>query len=166
MSAVTELLTQPLLRTWSMNADYGRQLAADLSDDQMVAQPHAGINHPAWLLSHLNLYQQVLAALLRGETPADPIDHKFGMKSAPVADASKYAAKDDLIAAWTAGHEAVASALQSADEALLLSPMPIERFRSRFATIGSCLMFIMIRHESLHLGQLSAWRRAMELPRV
>ena len=160
------LFVEPLLQAWAMNADYGKQLVEDLEPSQMVAQPHEGMNHPAWLLSHMNLYAGLLASLLSDESPADPIDHPFGMKSSPSPDPSVYASKAELVDAWVASHERVSMALQRCGEELLMKPMPIERFRGRFATVGSCLVYIMIRHESLHLGQLSAWRRAIGLPRV
>ncbi|MEL7237504.1 MAG: DinB family protein, partial [Planctomycetota bacterium] len=148
------------------NADYAAALLADVDEAQMIAQPDKGTNHPAWLLSHMNAYHPLIADLLRGQTPDDPIDHPFGMKSSPVANASVYAAKDELLGTWSTGHEDVAAALSAATDETLARPMPLSRMAGRFPTVGASLVYLMARHESLHLGQLSTWRRGMHLPRV
>ena len=36
-----------------MNLGFAKRLVGDLSDDQMCAQPHGVVNHPAWSLGHL-----------------------------------------------------------------------------------------------------------------
>ncbi len=30
-----------------------RMLVADIADERLAEQPHAGVNHPAWILGHL-----------------------------------------------------------------------------------------------------------------
>ena len=59
------------LFAWKKNKDYGANLVADLSEEQMVAQPasdpDAPSNHPAWVLSHLNVYHPVMKAIIKGE---------------------------------------------------------------------------------------------------
>jgi len=47
----------------------------------------------------------------------------------------------------------------------LAQPAP-ERMRSRFATVGQMIYGLMTAHEATHLGQFSAWRRAIGLPSV
>ena len=46
------------MRTETLNSyvialDSGRRMLADLRDDQWVAQPIEGMNHPAWIVGHL-----------------------------------------------------------------------------------------------------------------
>lgn len=163
---MNDLLRENLLIGWNINGGYARQLVGGLSADQMTAMPGEGINHPAWVLSHLNAYHPVLLALLTGGTPDDPKEHQFGMQSSPVADASVYAPKEELIETFERGHAEIAAALEQADEATLTRPMPVERWREKFPRAGSPLGYLMLGHESHHLGQISAWRRAMGLGRV
>ena len=45
-------------------------------------------------------------------------------------------------------------------------PNPLERWRAVNPTVGDMIVTLMVKHESGHLGQLSAWRRAMGLASV
>ena len=75
------------LYSWKKNQDYAPKLIADLSEEQMVAQPatdpDAPANHPAWVFSHLNVYLPVICSIIRGEAFEDPKTHRFGMLSKP-----------------------------------------------------------------------------------
>ena len=161
-----DLYVNSLLSDWSLNGDYALKLTADLTAEQMVHQPAAGMNHPAWVLSHLHAYHPVMIDLLTGKTPTDPLNHEYGMKSSPVADASAYLPKDELRDAFAQGHADVASALEATTAELLGSSMPLDRWTQRFPQVGSILPYLMSRHEALHLGQISAWRRVQGLPSV
>lgn len=44
------------------------------------------------------------------------------------------------------------------------SPLPDERYREVFPTLGHAVLHILTVHTAIHLGQISAWRRAMGLP--
>ena len=51
---------QSILYAWEKNRDYGERLVADLTEQQLVRQPGPGMNHPAWVFSHLNIYLPVI----------------------------------------------------------------------------------------------------------
>jgi hypothetical protein len=165
-NSLTTVFVQGLLLGWDRNAPYAAKLVGDLTDEQMVQQPRPGMNHPAWTLSHLNLYHDVLVALLTHAPFADPKDHQYGMTSKPVADRSAYASKADLIGTFQAGHDRVRSALLEAPPDVFEAAIPLERWKPSFPLVGTILGYLMLSHESTHLGQLSAWRRAMGLPSV
>lgn len=163
------LPAETLLFPLHVHAEKGRTLVEDLSAEQMIAQPGSpaeglAVNHPAWLLAHLNCYLPVAAGLLDGKTPEDPKNHRYGMNSAPVADAAEYPDKAELLAAWNAGHARIADLLQGASDAAIAREMPVERWREKFPTVGHVLGYLLIHHEGFHLGQLSAWRRVSGLP--
>lgn len=153
---------------WDRQCAYAQSLVADLSPEEMLSQPVAGVtmNHPAWILSHLSAYHPVLELSLRGETPDDPVDHPYGMKSAPLADAGAYLPKDELVRSFTEGHDRVAAALRAAPQSRFDEPPPIARFHERMPTIAGMCTFLGVFHESVHIGQLSAWRRAGGRPPV
>ena len=157
---------QSLLIPWNKNADYASQLVSDLTQEQMVFQPGAGMNHPAWIFSHLNAYHPVLLALLEGRPFEDPKSHRFGMQSKPEADASIYLPKESLMAEFAAGHASVQQALIDSTEEQRSKPMELERWKPIFPTVGAALGYVMVFHESTHLGQLSAWRRVQGMPSV
>ena len=154
--------------TWSRNRAYAEALVNDLEPGQMVGQPVAGVtmNHPAWILSHLNAYAPLASAMLLGKPVEDPIDHPFGRKSAPVNDAGAYPGRDELVGEYLRLHDAAHAALESADAEVFSGPAPLERWRAMHPTVGDMLTTLMVKHESMHLGQLSAWRRAMGLAPV
>jgi hypothetical protein len=160
------LFTIPTRNALALNLDYARKLTGDLTDEQAIAQPAQGINHPAWLLSHLCAYHPVAVALLRGETPDDPADHPFGMKSKPLSDPAAYKPLAELRQQFDEGHAGLTRALAYVAPDQLLAKPPIERWQPRFENVAVLLSYLLVRHEALHLGQLSAWRRTMNLPRV
>ncbi len=166
------VIIEGLIYAWRKNLDYGQRLVADLSEPQMVAQPGTApadgsvINHPAWVLSHLNLYHSVMAALIRGQTFPDPREHPFGMKSKPVASRNAYPAKPELVDAWVKGHEAVEAALRERGEPALQVDVSLERWRALMPKVGNALPYLMLVHENTHLGQISMWRRVQGMPSV
>ena len=160
------LFANSLLIAWNKNRDYAQKLVADLGDEQMVVQPVPGTNHPAWIFSHLNAYHPVMRALMRGQVFDDPIGHKFGMKSAPISDVSVYLPKVELMAEFQQGHDQIVKIVESAANSAFEQPMTLERWKASFPAVGNAMAYLMLLHESLHLGQLSAWRRVQGLPAV
>lgn len=157
-----------IVTQWRELRDYARKMVEPLRDDQMTAQPIPGItlNHPAWVLSHLAAYGPMLAAILRGEPAQDPADHPFGMKSEPLADPNAYLPKARLLDAFTSSYDDAAEAFLAAPDSLLARATPFARWSQRFPTIAHLPPQFFLKHNATHLGQLSAWRRAMGLARV
>ncbi len=159
-----------LLNAWNKNTDYGQRLAGDLSDEQMIAQPAcvtgAPMNHPAWVLSHLNVYLPIIAAVIEDAEFDDPKTHKFGMQSSPQMVRSIYASSDELISQYREGHDRVTRLLETANDSIFGQQIRLPRWQPIFGNAGILLPYLMLNHENGHLGQLSAWRRAHGLPPV
>jgi DinB superfamily len=151
-----------ILRSWRHQREYALRLVADLSDDDMVSQPVAGVvmNHPAWVLCHLSPYPPVLAAILRGEPFEDPLNNPFGRGSRPLPDRAAYPPKAEIVGAFLRGHDDLEEALKVAAPADFDAPIPLARWRERFPLVGDAVVHLALHHESAHLGQISAWRRA------
>ncbi len=167
------VLIDAILNVWDGNTTFAQKLLADLSPEQMAARcvPEnlsKGLlpNHPAWVLSHLSIYHPVIVAALTDQPFADPKDNPFGMNSKPVLDASVYLPKDKLIAQYVQGHEQVRAVMKGLDPKRLEAPPVLERWRPRFANQGIWLNYLMVYHESFHLGQISTWRRVQGLGAV
>jgi uncharacterized damage-inducible protein DinB len=158
-----------ILLAFERNLDYARRLVADLPDAKMAAQPVPGakMNHAAWVLGHLARTTDFIGSQfgLTGVTPAAWAD-LFGGSSKPDAAPDRYPNKATLLAALEEGHRRVADALRQVDSATLNQPPAAERLRARFPTVESMLIHMCVAHEQVHLGQLSAWRRAQSLPAV
>ena len=166
MSAVVD----GLLFAWGKNKDYAERLVADLSEHQMILQPapEGGepANHAAWILSHLNLYLPIIESIVQGRSFEDPKEMPFGMLSKPESEASVYASKSDLINTFASGHDAVTEALKGAGDDLFDQPIELPRWKDVFRNAGGALPYLMVLHENMHLGQLSAWRRIQGMPSV
>lgn len=159
-----------LVHAWNKNSEYAAKLVSDLSQEQMTLQPapegKAAANHPAWVLSHLNIYVPIIANLIEGSSFEDPKEHPFGMQSKPDTDASIYSSKAELLDAFVSGHERVAESLNRVGTECFELDMPLERWKPVMPKVGIALPYLMLLHENLHLGQLSAWRRIQGMPSV
>ena len=157
-----------VLPSYSFNLLYAQKLVADVPDEQMCAQPVPGrvMNHAAFVLGHLAFASENGVRFL-GEQAARAEEWRdlFGMGATPQADRSRYPAKAALLQRLEEAHAHLVAAVGRATPEALAQPAP-ERMRGRFPTVGSLLLGLMTSHEASHLGQLSAWRRALGLPSV
>src|SRR4051794_34344245 len=120
------VMVEALIFGWNKNLDYARRLMADVPADRMSYQPAVNMNHPAWIFSHLSIYHAPMAGMLLGKPFEDPKDHKYGMQSKCQPDASLYASKHDLLAAFERGHADVETALRTGGQAALDAATPLE----------------------------------------
>jgi hypothetical protein len=129
----------------------------------MLAQPIDGItmNHPAFILSHLNVYAPILAGMVRAEPVEDPINHRYGRGAKVLADPAEYLAREELIEQFEQLHKDAVEACLACPMDRFNEPVPVERWRPVFTSIGVTPAQFLVSHLGTHLGQLSAWRRAM-----
>ena len=154
------------LATFRFLIGYGQTLVADVTDEEMVAQPTPGMNHPAWVLGHLCVAFDRHAEYAGAERQLAQWDVQFGMGTEPKAERSAYLGKDGLVAAFVGSAERYASAVASvaaADPDVLSTPTE-GPLAGPFPTTADFLTFSLTGHTSIHLGQLSAWRKAMGRP--
>lgn len=167
-------MIEALIAMSQKNLDYANRLVADLSPDKMALQPNglpgAGkpMNHAAWVLGHLAFVADFYATVLGGGQPAAPKHwgELFGMNSAPQPDASQYPAKDDLLKALVAGRDRLIAVARAKPADFWSQPVADEKRRARFASNTVLAVHMLVNHDAIHLGQLSAWRRALGLPSV
>jgi hypothetical protein len=157
-------MLQYVLHVYAMNLGFAKRLVGDLSDEQMCAQPHGVVNHPAWSLGHLAVSADHLGKLLGlgSDLPAGWGD-TFKTGGTPSADKSLFPGKDEILRVLAQQHARIAQAVTAADPAALAGPHPNEKSRAHFPTVGDYAIFLMTAHEMDHLGQIAAWRRAMGL---
>lgn len=153
---------------WDNQLGYAQALLDDLTDEQMVVRPDGKMNHPAWILGHVSLYHPIIIDLLAGRTFADAKDDpKYGFAGhGPVDDLSVYGTKRSIVETFVDGHERVARALLAAKPVDFQRPPSLERWAKAYPTVEFMLPDLLLHHESLHIGQLSIWRRAAGLPGV
>ena len=61
-------------------------------------------------------------------------------------------------------YQRIVDAVKAASPESLARDFPNPRLRATLPTVGMAMVHILTSHQGVHLGQLSAWRRAQELP--
>jgi len=128
-------------------------------------------NHPAFAFGHLGLYPARVMERLglpRGET-SYPAEYealfKSGVECRDDSEGVIYPPMATITSWFFADYRQALAALSEASDEVLCAPNPAEgRMRELFPTLGAMLMFYVDGHVQNHLGQLSAWRRAMGMP--
>jgi hypothetical protein len=156
-----------ILRSFGMVVGYARELLADVPDGRMAESPLAGINHAAWIVGHLaHSFQAIGGELGLGAWLPDDWASRFGTGTRPAPDRSVYPSKIELLGWFDDGARRLTERLRRMSDADLNVPLPDERYRHVFPTLGAAVLHILTVHAAVHLGQLSAWRRAIGLPGV
>jgi hypothetical protein len=153
---------------------YAERLLKDVRPDQFARFATIGdttieSNHPAFIYGHLSLYAcRVIDGVGADASPYQPSAaflEAFSKDAKCVDDPAGtiYPAMNEITSALLDSYRAAADALDSAEDAVLLSENPNEAMRGKFPTTGAMHGFYMGGHFMLHMGQMSAWRRAMGL---
>lgn len=128
-------------------------------------------NHAAFIFGHLSLYPSRALAVLEcdagGSKVPDGWEELFrpGAECRDDPDGSIYPPMERLTAFFFDASALAHNAVAEADDAALTAANPAEgRMREIFPTVGAMLGFYLGGHVQMHLGQMSAWRRAMGLP--
>ncbi|MCC7146159.1 MAG: DinB family protein [Phycisphaeraceae bacterium] len=162
-------MIEALLTISERNLDYARKLLADLPEEKMTAVP-AGtekMNHAAWILGHLAFVADFYGSQLGlpAKAPKEWQD-MFSMTSKPEYRQGLYPAKAVMLKVLEDSHARIAGFARQQSAEFWTKPPTLERWKARFPTMAHVAVHIMVNHEAIHLGQLSAWRRAMGLPAV
>jgi hypothetical protein len=156
-----------MLRLAADNLAYAEALVMDVEDGRMAEQPAGLKNHPAWTLGHLAVSQDFILQLLEYPSSIDASwPRLFGTGGTPTDDRLNFPSKTELLAVLKSQHEKVAAAIKEKFDSRAEAPTPFEPLAARFPTVGDLVLYLLTTHEAAHLGQVSAWRRAQELPPV
>lgn len=154
-----------ILHEMRFNLEMTNSLVKDVPDDVMTRQFGELKNHPAWQLGHIVVSHGYLASLIGADyTAPQGWEALFPPGTHPVDDPGLYPDKATLLDELSRVCDALAARLPALDAQALAQPFPEERFRSYWPTLGNGVSFFLTSHFAFHLGQLSAWRRAMNLP--
>lgn len=158
-------IDETVMQSYRFGVGFLKQLVEGIDEDKLTHQPEAGMNPPLWIVGHL-VDTMTFVAQLAGASYKSPEGYGvlFGIKSKPVDDAGKYPAKAELLAELDKAVEAIGPGLASIKAEALRAQTPDEGFRQMMPTVGDGLTFLLTGHVWLHLGQLSAWRRACGMP--
>ena len=156
---------------------YADQLLVGITPEVFARKPSSAgrvvdMNHPAFLYGHLALYP-TLAAEVSGLDPSlfqvvnsfEPL-FKKGAICHDDPDGLLYPQMDSIVSQFRRSWDALLEAVPSIDPEILSRPLEDQQRSARFPTNGSFFLYIMGPHQSLHLGQVSCWRRCFGLGSV
>lgn len=159
-----------IIRQYDFNLLYTRALVADLTEKEMTLVPSSGLdNHPAWTIGHMVSGSALLFEDLGGKFDLSKEWSELFLRTGPGdprkphPDNDRYPTKAAILEALNAYHERVKSQLKDIETAELEKPFSW-RYSEYMPTLFDLITFMCINHEAMHLGQLAAWRRAMNLP--
>lgn len=140
--------------------EYAKQILADVDDSRMCEQP-SGLNHPAWLMLHLATAADYASSLLGGKGVCpEGWNALADTKKPQTQNRGDYPSKEELIKTFEAAFRNASDLFQKLSEDDLNKPQKLGFFEKELPTVGDMATFLIIAHTNLHLGQLSAWRRA------
>jgi hypothetical protein len=156
---------KPVLHSFAYCLDFLSEQVADVAADEMVVQPNGIMNHPAWVVGHLTYTCQLLGGVI-GLSEWLPEDwaKRFGSGSNPAADTGLYETKADALAILGDARSRISQTVEQLAESKLDEPFPDESYLYVFPTIRHALTQVLVGHTANHVGQVSIWRKAMELP--
>ncbi|HRH63519.1 MAG TPA: DinB family protein [Bacteroidia bacterium] len=159
-----------IVKQYDFNLSYAKALVHDVPELLMTHTPAAGLeNHPAFTLGHLLSGSALLAGDLGLEMNLPPswvslfVRKGPGDPRMPDLDVELYPTKLELLTALESQHNRVKQKISELNEEQLQAPFKW-RFSNYFPSVYDLIVFMCINHESMHLGQLAAWRRAMNFP--
>ena len=151
----------------NMSLHYAMTLASDIPAERWGESAIAGCSHPAFNYAHLAVYPNRMLAILGREDLCIelPFDPELVLPGAAcLEDASCYPDKDEVLKLMQEGYEAVIGLVSTLGEDQLSAANPLEgRMADMFPTTGSVIAFMLNNHVMMHMGQVSAWRRAIGL---
>jgi hypothetical protein len=152
------------LNSYRLTLDYLKRLIDDLPDEALTGQ-RGIVNHPFWTIGHLVFSAQMIGGEL-ALVPWLPEEWTttYGTGSVPVADRAAYPSKESLLERLFDAERRLGERLSAIGEEGMAQPLPDERFRAMFPTLGHAVVHVLVAHTAAHIGQVVVWRRLMEYP--
>lgn len=146
---------------------YAKLLVDEVPADRFSERPaaKAPMNHATWIMGHLSIYPNYALEVIGHAdlvVAKDGWEELFSFNSTCDDDTGQYPGKDEVVGHFMERHAAIGEVLGSIDDAVLAAELPDDhRMKARMGTVGNMVNFLLVAHPAIHLGQLSAWRRAL-----
>lgn len=158
---------EAVIHSFSFNLEFLCEQVSDVSEDQMVAQPNGIANHPAWVLGHLTFSCQAIGCEIGlDEWLPETWAAMYGTGSVPQPDRVCYPPTRESLFSLERARNKVTQAVRRLSDRELDQPLPDESFRKVLPTVRHAVTQILVAHTANHVGQITLWRNAMQLPRI
>lgn len=157
-----------------LSLGYGKRLLTAVSDTDFACFAKPGgqtvnSNHPAFIYGHLSLYPSRVIKELGHDAssyePTEQYNELFNASAKCQDDPQRmiYPSMDEIVERFMRSYEAAIAAVRETGDEIFHSENPNEKMRSKFGTRGAMHGFYLGGHVMMHMGQMSAWRRMMNL---
>ena len=150
-------------KLYGFNLGILERMIEDVSDEELAAQPIPKMNPPRWILGHLSIANDLVLQMLEADGVCPPgWREAFGPGSVPNAGGAPTPSKAELLGVMRQQFERFKAASSNVTQDILAKPHAarLEVLQKVFPTRGELIAQMVSGHFALHLGQLSAWRRA------
>jgi len=153
-----------VLNSYSICLHQVRHLVSDLTDEQLVCQTPSCKNHAAWTIGHLVYSAQTIGAEVHIKDWLSPDWLElFATGTTPVPNVGVYPKKQELLDALEEARQRLAVRLGMLKKTDLSRALGDRRYREIFPTLGHAVLHVLTVHASIHLGQLTVWRKAIDI---
>ena len=171
----TKKMTHPiqlphLINQLNFNYTYLLNLVSDIEEEAMTHTPNKGLeNHPTFTIGHIITAYGLTIKKLGGKYNIkkewDEIFRRNGPGDPrlPIKEKDRYPTKEVLLLELKNQHETMLNYLNKTTNEKLNEEVTW-RFSNHFPKTIDFLYFMLVTHYSMHISQLAAWRRAMNLP--
>jgi hypothetical protein len=170
MALIIMIYLKHLINQLKFNYRYTLDLISDVDENQMAYSPSPGLeNHPMFTVGHLITAYGLTNKYIGGKyTISKEWDSLFRRKGPgdpryPTKKVDLYPTKEELVSEFRAQHESLLTQISKLSSDQLNDPCTW-RYSVYFPKLIDLLYFMCMTHYSMHIGQLAAWRRAVDLP--
>ncbi len=151
-----------LLRQLEVSGMLIEKMTADLSDEEYFKMPMPGTNHVAWLVGHIAVSEERMAAAICGTntTTDEATQELFKAGSTCTDDAGTYPARSQIDAMFRDSRANMIEKLKAFDDAKWNEPSPEDWDKNFFPTLGS-MWSMMGTHPFWHVGHITVCRAAL-----
>ena len=145
------------LKLYTLMSGLLLKMIDDVPQDAMQEQMGDG-NPPSWILGHLALANDFGVISLGGNAGlVGPWMQVFGPGSPPVGE---HPSKRELVSMFSKSRKRLLSEVKSATDEQLHAERNSPLLKAELPQVQDMVAHLMTTHLALHIGQLSAWRRA------
>lgn len=148
--------------TYAFLKQYAEGLLKDVNAGNAFERLAGGGQNPAWIIGHLGLVANHLIKSFGGQPNVDVEEwsKRFGGGSDVPSEPGDGPDWDAIVAAWRDAQPELLRLAGTVTKEMRKAPNTMPVLKDGLATMGDFFSFVLTGHEALHLGQLSAWRRA------
>lgn len=139
----------------------GMAYLEDLGNEELMMRPHPECNHLNWQIGHLIAAENQMISQISDSMPAlpDGFADKYAKETAANNDASAFASKEELMAAYKAQREGTMAILEQTTAEELDQESGVD-----YAPTKGALFLMQGAHWMMHCGQWVAVRRMTGKP--